>query len=108
MSTPGREYSFDHHLLERMRFSGIDRDNLADLVGIVVSLKNKYGIVPFAAAAEGHPLPNALAIRYVMESITLTKIMNVLLDIPRLGAVTILPRGIPRSAQFEVRIILGG
>jgi hypothetical protein len=53
MATPGREYSLDHHLLEHLKFSGIERENLADLIAIVVSLKTKYGIVPFAAAAEG-------------------------------------------------------
>jgi len=62
MPTAGRKYSLDHHLMERMKFSGIDRDNLADLV----SLKNKYGMVPLAAAAQGYPVPNALIVSYVM------------------------------------------
>ncbi len=79
MATPGREYSLDHHLLEHMKFSGMERQNLADLVSIVVSLKNKYGIVPLAAAAQGYPEPNALTVSYVIESITLNKILNVLL-----------------------------
>jgi hypothetical protein len=30
-----------------MKYSGIDPANLADLVAIAVSLKNKYGIMPF-------------------------------------------------------------
>ena len=108
MATAGREYSLDHHLLEHMKFSGIERQNLTDLVSIVVSLKNKYGIVPLAAAAQGYPLPNALTVSYVIESIALNKIINVLLDIPRLKAITILPLGIPKSAQFDVDITLGG
>ena len=108
MPTPGRDYSLDHHLLERMKFSGIEPQNLTDLVGIIVSLKNKYGIVPFAAVTVGYPVPNAITISYVMESIALNKIMNILFDIPRLSALTILPRGIPKSAQFEVDITLGG
>jgi hypothetical protein len=108
MSTPGREYSLDHHLLEHLKYCGIDRENLADLVSIVVSLKNKYGVVPFAVAAQGSPVANALTVRYVMESLTLNKLMNILLDTPRLSALTIWPRGIPRSAQFEVHITLGG
>lgn len=91
-----------------MKFSGIDSQNLTDLVAIVVSLKNKYGIMPFAAAAQGHPVPNALTVSYVMESIAVNKIVSVVLDIPRLSALTILPRGIPRGAQFEVDITLGG
>ena len=108
MATAGREYSLDHHLLEHMKFSGIERQNLTDLVSIVVSLKNKYGIVPLAAAARGYPVPNALTVSYVMESIALNKIVNVLLDIPRLSAITILPLGVPKSAQFDVDITLGG
>jgi hypothetical protein len=107
MAMPSREYSLDHHLLEHMKFSGVERENLSDLVSIIVSLRNKYGIMPFAAAAEGHPVPNALTVSYLMESIALNKIMNILLDVPRLSALTILPRGIPRSAQFEVDITLG-
>jgi hypothetical protein len=108
MATPGREYSLDHHLLERLKYSGIDPRNLEDLIGIVVSLKNKYGITPFEAVALGHPVPNALTVSYGMDSITINKIASVVLDIPRLTALTIMPRGIPRYAQFAVDITLGG
>src|SRR5215470_15275088 len=34
MATASREYSLDHHLLERMKFSGMEQDNLADLISI--------------------------------------------------------------------------
>ena len=108
MATPGREYSLDHHLLERLKYSGIDPQNLADLVAIAVSLKNKYGVVPFAATAQGQPIPNALTVSYLMEGITVNKVVSVVLDIPRLSAMKIMPRGIPKSAQFEVQITLGG
>jgi hypothetical protein len=91
-----------------MKYSGIDSANLADLVAIAVSLKDKYGVMPFAAAAPGHPVPNPLALSYMMEGITVSKIVNIVLDIPRLRALTIMPRGIPRTAQFEVAITLGG
>jgi hypothetical protein len=108
MASPQREYSLDFYLLDHLKFSGIERNNLDDLVNIVVSLKNKYGIVPHAAAAEGYPIRNALTASYVMESITLNKVINILLDIPRLHGLTIVPRGIPKSAQFDVDITLGG
>jgi hypothetical protein len=108
MASLGREYSLDHHLLEHMKFSGIERDNLNDLVSIVVSLKNKYGIVPLDAAAQGFPVPNALTVGYVIESIALNKMMNVLMDVPRLYSITIKRLGIPKSSQFDVHIILGG
>lgn len=62
MATAGREYSLDHHLMEHMKFSGMERQSLTDLISIVVSLKNKYGIVPLAAAAAGYPVTNALTV----------------------------------------------
>jgi hypothetical protein len=62
MATPACEYSLDCQLLERMKFSGIKHRNLADLVSIVVSLKNKYGIGPHAAAADGYLIRNALTL----------------------------------------------
>jgi hypothetical protein len=108
MATTVREYSLDYYLFDRMRFSGIERENLEDLVSIVTSLKNKYGIVPFAVGPQGQPVANSLTARYLVESITLNKIMNVLLDTPRLQQVCLLPRGIPRSNQFELHVTLGG
>jgi hypothetical protein len=44
----------------------------------------------------------------VVDSISLNKIMNVLLDVPRLQSLCVMPRGIPRSAQFGIDITLGG
>ena len=107
MAVPIRQFSLDHHLSERMKFSGLDKDNLNDLISIVVSLKNKYGIVPFAATPKGHPVPDGLTARYILEGTTLNKLMNILLDTPRLNMITVLPRGIPNTTQFEVNISIG-
>jgi hypothetical protein len=106
MATTAPEYSLDYYLLEKLRFSGIDKENLADLVNIVSSLKNKYGIAPYAAEVEGSRIPNALTMRYLVDSLTLHKLTNVLVDTPRLEKITILPRGIPRSTQFDLQITL--
>jgi len=43
-----------------------------------------------------------------MEGTTLNKMMDILLDTPRLLMITVLPRGIPNAVQFEVNICLGG
>ena len=66
MGTPGREHSLDHHLLEHLRYSGIERENLADLISIVVSLKHKYGVVPLTATAQGYAEPNAIRVSYAI------------------------------------------
>lgn len=106
MATTAREYSLDYYLLEKLRFSGIDKENLADLVNIVSSLKNKFGIAPIATETVGSLVPNGLTLHYHVDSLTLHKLMNVLLDTPRLERVSILPRGIPRSMQYELQVTL--
>jgi hypothetical protein len=110
MATPAREYlpSIDQQMQEHLRFSGIDKENLTDLIGLFVSLKNKYGLTPFAMNAESHPVPNAITARYLVDSLTLNKIASVLWDTPRLKQVVIQPRGIVRSGQFEIAVTLGG
>ncbi|HKV63286.1 MAG TPA: hypothetical protein VJO16_15345 [Candidatus Acidoferrum sp.] len=108
MATPAREYSLEYYLLEHMKYGGIDRENLADLVSIVVSLKNKYGIAPFASLPHGAPVPVGLTLRYQVEATTLPKLINIIHDTPRLNSLTVVPRGIPAAATFEVRITLGG
>jgi hypothetical protein len=110
MATPVREYSYsvEHHMLEHLKYSGIAPENLADIIGLFISLKNKYGLVPFAMVAESHPVPNAVTASFIVDSITLNKVANALLDIPRLNRVTIYPRGIARSTQYEIAVTLGG
>jgi hypothetical protein len=108
MASPARLFSLEQYLLEHLKYSGIDRENLADLVSIVVSLKNKYGITPFAAVPQGSPVPVALTVRYLIDSLMLTKLTSIIHDTPRLSSLTVVRRGIPASAQFEVRVTIGG
>jgi hypothetical protein len=53
-------------------------------------------------------VPNAVTARYLVDSLTLHKIANVLWDTPRLNRVVIQPRGIVKSGQFEIAVTLGG
>ena len=100
--------SVDQQMLEHLRYCGIAQENLADLVGLFVSLKNKYGLIPVAMTAESNPVPNAVTASYTVDSLTLNKLTSLLLDTPRLKRVTISPRGILKSGQYEVAVTLGG
>jgi hypothetical protein len=62
----------------------------------------------WSGPAFGRARSGALTVSYLMEGITVNKVVSVVLDIPRLSALKIMPRGIPKSAQFEVQITLGG
>jgi hypothetical protein len=110
MATSVRQYStsIDLQMLERLKYSGLEAENLSDLVGLFVSLKNKYGIVPFDMVAESNPVPNAVTARYLVDSLTLIKIANVLFETPRLHRVTICPHGLSKSGQYELAVTLGG
>jgi hypothetical protein len=44
MVSPAREYSLEPQLVERLKFSGMPKGSLTDLVNIVSSLKNKCSI----------------------------------------------------------------
>ena len=76
MVSPAREYSLEQHLLECVKFSRIQKENLTDLVHIVTSLKNKYSIVPFVVAVQGEPVRNALAARYLMDTLLRNQLME--------------------------------
>jgi len=108
MATVATQLSLENQLHERFRYSGLDPENLSDLINIAVSLRNKYGISPVAAIAEGSPVPNRIVLRYLIEGITLNKLSNILLDTPRLTALEAVPHGMPHPGKFEVSITLGG
>lgn len=107
MVTAVREFSFEHHLVDRLRFCGMERENLSDLVSIITSLKNKYGIQPFTVNAVGVLAPTALVARYNLQATMLNKLMNLLLDTPRLVDLAVRPYGYPRATQFELQLTLG-
>ena len=58
--------SVDQQMLEHLKYSGIAQENLVDLVGLFVSLKNEYGLIPFAMTAESNPIPNAVTAKYTL------------------------------------------
>jgi len=107
MVTAVREFTLEHHLVERLRFSGLDRENLSDLISILASLKNKYGIQPLTVNSSGDPVPTRLVARYMLPSTMLNKLMSLLLDTPRLVELAVSPCGYPRPAQFELTITVG-
>jgi len=108
MATVATQLSLENQLHERFRYSGLDRENLSDLINIAVSLRNKYGISPVGAVAQGAPVPDRIVVRYVIEGATLNKLANILLDTPRLSCFAAVPHGMPHPGKFEISITLGG
>lgn len=56
MVSPAREYSLEQHLLEQLKYSGIEKENLANLVDIAATLKNKNSNPPCTVAVQREPV----------------------------------------------------
>jgi hypothetical protein len=54
-----------------------------------------------------NPVPSALAARYLMDTLLLNKLMNLLLDTPRLASVLVVPHGFRKPRIFELNVTLG-
>ena len=102
MVSPAQEYSLEQHLLEHLKYFGMQKENLADLVNIVAILNNKHSIVPFAVAVHGELVPNAITARYLMDTL-LHKLMNLLLDTPRLARVLVVPHIAARHLAHPIQ-----
>jgi len=85
----------------------MERENLADLISIIASLRNKHGIQPFTATTSGAPIPTALVARQTLQATKPNKLMNLLLDTPRSAELAVKPFGYPRVTQFELALALG-
>jgi hypothetical protein len=92
-----RGYSRDEYPQERLKFTGMQKENLNDLAGIVVGTKFKHSITANAVNVQGQPAPNALTARYLMDPLLLNKMMSLLLDTPRLASAFVVPRGFPQG-----------
>jgi len=108
MATPGREYSLDHHLLEHMKFSGIERQNLTDprqhRRQPEEQIWNRAAWCRRAGLSRAERPDRQLCHRIHRAQ----QDHQCPLGHSRLKAITILPLGIPKSAQFDVDITLGG
>jgi hypothetical protein len=85
----------------------MDRENLADLANIIVSLRNKYGIQPFSVSRSSRPAPTEPTVRCLLKSAMLNKLMNLLLDTPRLSEMSVHAYGYPRPTEFELVLTFG-
>jgi hypothetical protein len=94
-------------LLHLLRFSGLDKENLKELVAIVVGLQGK-GLGPFRVFPRGiFPVTDGLALQAHVAAADLSKILGAVVQIPRLGGVSIFPYGIVNHEIFQVNVAIG-
>jgi hypothetical protein len=98
----------EKQLLHLLQFSGINQENLRELVGIVVGLQSK-GLERIRVFPKGiPPVVDGLSVQATVEASQLSAILNVILSqTPRLGGVSIFPYGIPFPEVFNINVTLG-
>jgi hypothetical protein len=106
--TNKRTDSLEKELIHALRFSGLDKENLNELVRIVVGL-NDEGLEQMRVFPKGQPpIVDGLQVQAVVDKEQLTTILNqIITNTPRLRGVTIFPYGIPNAEVFQVNVELG-
>ena len=100
--------SLEKQLLHALRFSGLEKENLNELVQIVVELR-RGGLDQVRVFPKGQPpRVDGLQVQALVDTGKLSTILNrILTETPRLRGVTVFPYGIPRPEIFQINVDLG-
>lgn len=94
-------------LMKQLRFGGIDKENLKELVAIVAGIRKK-GLGRFRAFPKGTPYPDGLRISGIVDASELSGFLSeILTSTARLGGVVVFPYGTPWPEIFRVNIDIG-
>lgn len=106
--TTKRPESLEKELIHALRFSGLDKENLNELVRIVVGL-NDGGLEQLRVFPKGiPPVVDGLQVQAMVNPEELAAILNqILTNTPRLRGVSVFPYGIPNPEIFQVNVDLG-
>lgn len=105
---PKAALSFDEALLRELRFGGLDKDNLKELVGLVSGLQ-RAGLKGVRAFPRGiPPVVDGLRIAGTLEVSKASQFLTELLTkTPRLSGVEVFPLGIPFPEILQLQVDLG-
>jgi len=96
----------EKQLFEALKFGGLDKANLAELVRAVVDL-NAKGITPGKVFPRGTPVPDGVTVKTTLNAAGLTALLNELQVNTRMTGVVIFPYGIINPEVFQAEIGLG-
>lgn len=105
---PKAALSLEEALLRELRFGGLDKDNLKEMVGIVAGLQ-RAGMKGVKAFPRGiPPIVDGLRICGTIDASNANQFLaNILTKTPRMSGVEIFPYGIPWPEIFQVNVDLG-
>lgn len=99
--------SIEEALMRELRFGGIDKENLKELVGIVAGIR-KGGLKRFKVFPKGIPVPDGLRVTGTIDAGEANRFLGeILLKTPRLYGLACFPCGIPWPEIFRVILDIG-
>ena len=100
--------SMEEALIRELRFGGIDRENLKELVGIVAGIQ-KGGLKRIKVFPRGiPPVVDGVQVSGILDLGEVSRFFGeILLNTPRLVGIVVFPYGIPRPEIFRVNMDLG-
>jgi hypothetical protein len=103
-----RSDSLEKELIHALRFSGLDKENLNELVHIVVGLKDG-GLEQMRVFPKGQPpIVDGVQVQALVDTEELNTVLTqILSNTPRLRGVSVFPYGIPNPEIFQVNVDLG-
>ena len=107
MASQKPQTSIEEALMHELRFGGIDKENLKELVSIVATL-HRAGLKRIKAFPRGIPAVDGLRVSGIIEASEVGRFFSdVVLKTPRLGGIVVFPYGIPWPEIFRVNLDLG-
>jgi hypothetical protein len=99
--------SIEEVLMRELRFGGIDKENLKELVGIVAGI-HKNGLKRIRVFPKGIPVVDGLRVSGILDLSEASRFFGEILPkTPRLGGIVVFPYGIPWPEIFRVNVDLG-
>lgn len=95
--------SIDKELLAALKYSGLDKSNLSELVRIVNGF-NEQGIKPNKVFPYGIPYPDGVRMHASLDRDQLGTLVDLLKKRLRIDRVRVFPKGIPFPDIFHVEI----
>jgi hypothetical protein len=95
--------TIDEALLSALKYGGLDKSNLSEIVGIIDKFNSK-GIRPHKVFPLGIPYPDGVTMQASLDLPKLHTLLDELLKLPRIEHVKVFPKGIPYPDIFHVEI----
>jgi hypothetical protein len=98
-----RGRGIDEVVMRTLQFGGLNPENVAELVEIVVTIE-RAGIRPVKVFPKGIPAPDGAWVQTVLDLSQVQTLLGLLQEIPRIDEVRVFPKGIPFPDTFIAEV----